>query len=225
MSFFSTIKRGLSGFGKKVVGAARSVGKFVDQYGRKIAKGVGTAGSYIQKYAPVAGEIASVIAPEYAGQIGQAVNTAQQIGGALQKGSDLANKGLDIYDKVKGIASQQGLINGSPDVNGNLTTPSANSVAHESRSNAGQKGSMLASRKRKAISQNPASEIVSQDLANVKAPGKPVASGPLAGMSSEMAADTITVNKNKEKEMQKGPDLEKMNMAERYSELKKGQNS
>lgn len=219
MGFFGKIRNGVNRFGKKLVGAAKSVGKFVDRYGRKITSAVGTAGEYINKYAPLAGEVATVIAPEYAGQIQQAVGTAQTVGGALQTGAKYANKGLDVYDKIKGMAGRQGLVNGSPDVNGSLTTPAANSVAHESRSNVQQKGSMINSKKRKAIGQFPSSAMVSQDITTVKPAGKPVASGPLAGMSSEMAADKVMVAKRKSDVLKQGPDRE-LSMPERYNELK-----
>lgn len=220
MGLFGGIKnaaRSVYKIGKRAYGAVKSIGKQVYGTGRKVANTLGAVGEFASNISPILG-----LVPGIGGSLAAGANIAGNIGkglahignSTLDKAHDEYDKGESIYNAIKGEASRQGLLNGSSGVSGMNTTPPTWSSKHESRSNAQMK-----LQKQPPVAVKPSGPIAPVDVADVKAPGANIASGPMSGMSSEFAGDTVAVAERSKRKRQETENQDR-NMSERLQDLK-----
>jgi hypothetical protein len=218
-SFKDKLNRAI-GIGKRAIGHAARIGKTIYRGARTVLPIAKKVGDIAAQYGG-----ALAVVPEFGPQLAQGVTNAgiglsklAGIGNSLlDKGDAAYDKGVSIYNGIKGEAARQGLTFGSSDVSGMRTTPPNWSSAHESKSNKSQKNYKIQPISTPAAPSAPIPSVSS--VTEPAAAGSKVATGPMVGMSSEYTADTVAQD-NRKRKLDQISSSEPKSMYERYQEIK-----
>lgn len=87
-NFFKKLDSGANNAFKKIGNGIQNAGNFIDNNIVNPIAGAGKqVGNFLEKNAGAIGNVASMVAPEFAPEIMSATNTAKQFGGQLKQGS------------------------------------------------------------------------------------------------------------------------------------------